>query len=64
MNLTKLFNRTLGGKTRARVAQVFAVILWVASIVSSIRLDAPIGVTILALIQTLAHDTPLGDKAP
>lgn len=62
MNLLNLFDAQLGGKTRAALTVVLTVIAWAAAIAGAVDLDAPIGVSILAVVQVIAHGTPFGNR--
>lgn len=64
MDLSRIFDARLGGKARAGVVTVLGVIAWLAWIGGQIDVDAPIGVTIPALLQLLAHGTPFGNREP
>lgn len=61
MNLIKVFNRTFGGKTRARIMQVATVVAAIAALVLKIDWNLPLGLLIPTIVQTIAHDTKVGD---
>lgn len=61
MNLTKIFNRSLGGKARARIMQAATVVAFIAALVLKIDWNLPLGVLVPTIVQTIAHDTKVGD---
>jgi len=58
-----IFDRTLGGTTRARIAQIIAVVSAILAVAQTIDWKGSVGAIVLALIQTVAHDTKIGDAA-
>ena len=61
MNLSKILNAKTGGQLRMALSVALAVITALAAIVDRIDWNSTPSVILIAIVQLLAHRTPLGD---